>query len=421
VEWDYNMEDDIETVHTDGPLHDPVIVLIIPQENDTHSSLMYKYIIHEDSAPTISSNNVIQEELDTFEWALKSWSQCSKPCGGGFQYTKYGCRRKSDNKMVHRSFCEVNKKPKPIRRMCNIQECTHPLWVAEEWEHCTRTCGSSGYQLRTVRCLQPLHDGTNRSVHSKYCSADRPDNRRPCNRVPCPSHWKTGPWNECSVTCGEGTEVRQVLCRAGDHCAGEKPEAVRACQLPPCNDEPCLGDKSIFCQMEVLTRYCSIPGYNKLCCESCSKRGSTLPPPYLPEAAETHGDAVFNPSNLPGALVMPTSLVPYHPEPPAEKKKSLSRLSSVGGPNAFTASRPHSKPDGANFPQRRAQQAASRTLRLVSPATRSGALNSSSEVPTARLLAVSDSTGAASQARTSKKGDKIADKSHPVRSSALER
>ncbi|VCW83905.1 unnamed protein product, partial [Gulo gulo] len=83
VEWDYNIEDDIETLHTDGPLHDPVIVLIIPQDNDTHSSLTYKYIIHEDSAPTISSNNVIQEELDTFEWALKSWSQCSKPCGGG--------------------------------------------------------------------------------------------------------------------------------------------------------------------------------------------------------------------------------------------------------------------------------------------------------------------------------------------------
>lgn len=37
-------------------------------------------------------------------------------------------------------------------------------------------------------------------------------------------------------------------------------------------DEPCLGDKSIFCQMEVLARYCSIPGYYKLCCESCNKR-----------------------------------------------------------------------------------------------------------------------------------------------------
>lgn len=28
VEWDYNIEDDIETLHTDGPLHDPVIVLV---------------------------------------------------------------------------------------------------------------------------------------------------------------------------------------------------------------------------------------------------------------------------------------------------------------------------------------------------------------------------------------------------------
>ncbi|XP_032698801.1 A disintegrin and metalloproteinase with thrombospondin motifs 3 [Lontra canadensis] len=415
VEWDYNIEDDIETLHTDGPLHDPVIVLIIPQDNDTHSSLTYKYIIHEDSAPTISSNNVIQEELDTFEWALKSWSQCSKPCGGGFQYTKYGCRRKSDNKMVHRSFCEVNKKPKPIRRMCNIQECTHPLWVAEEWEHCTKTCGSSGYQLRTVRCLQPLHDGTNRSVHSKYCPAERPDNRRPCNRVPCPSHWKTGPWNECSVTCGEGTEARQVLCRAGDHCAGEKPEAVRACQLPPCHDEPCLGDKSIFCQMEVLARYCSIPGYNKLCCESCSKRSSTLPPPYLPEAAETHGDAVFNPSDLPGSLLMPTSSVPHRSEPPAERKPSLSRLSAAGGP------RPHSKPNGANLPQRRAPLAGGKTLRLVSPATRSGPLSSPAEAAAARLPVVSESLGAASQARSSRKDDKILDKTRPVRSAALER
>lgn len=74
----------------------------------------------------------------------------------------------------------------------------HPCcsWVAEAWEHCTRTCGSSGYQLRTVRCLQPLLDGANRSVHSKYCSGERPDHRRACNRVPCPSQWKAGPWSE---------------------------------------------------------------------------------------------------------------------------------------------------------------------------------------------------------------------------------
>ncbi|XP_023562555.1 A disintegrin and metalloproteinase with thrombospondin motifs 3 isoform X2 [Octodon degus] len=417
VQWEYNIEDNIETLHTDGPLHDPVIVLIIPQENDTRSSsLTYKYIIHEDSVPTISNNNVIQEEQDTFEWALKSWSQCSKPCGGGFQYTKYGCRRKSDNKMVHRSFCESSKKPKPIRRMCNIQDCTHPLWVAEDWEHCTKTCGSSGFQLRTIRCLQPLHDSTNRSVNSKYCVGERPESRRPCNRVPCPAQWKTGPWNECSVTCGEGIEVRQVLCRAGDHCDGERPASQRVCQLPPCHDEPCLGDKSIFCQMEVLARYCSIPGYNKLCCESCSKRSSTLPPPHLPETAEAHDDAIFSPTNLPHALVIPTPMVPSHAEMPAEKKPVQS-VSSVGSPNANAAFRPDSRPAGANSPQPGAQ-ARRQALSLLSVPASSD--RSHSEVAAASFLAVSDSIDI-SQTRTSRNGGKIINKRRLISSPTIER
>uniref|UniRef100_A0A8C3AJE6 ADAM metallopeptidase with thrombospondin type 1 motif, 3 n=1 Tax=Cyclopterus lumpus TaxID=8103 RepID=A0A8C3AJE6_CYCLU len=271
VEWNYVIEDEVETLHTDGPLHDPVVVLIIPKDNETRSTLMYKYIIHEDSVP-VNNNNVIQE--DTYEWALKSWSPCSKPCAGGFQYTKYGCRKKGDTKMVHRGYCDAGKKPKPIRRMCNLQDCTQPQWVSEDWEHCTKTCGSLGFQIRTVRCVQCLSEGTNRSVHSKYCSGEKPESRRPCNRASCPAHWRTGAWSECSVTCGEGMERRLVTCRMGDQCNSDKPETVRFCRPGPCHDEPCNGDKSIFCQMEVLARYCSIPGYSKLCCDSCSKRGA---------------------------------------------------------------------------------------------------------------------------------------------------
>lgn len=288
VEWHYIIEDDVETLHTDGPLHDPVVVLIIPKDNETRSTLMYKYIIHEDSVP-VNNNNVLQE--DTYEWALKSWSPCSKPCAGGFQYTKYGCRKKGDTKMVHRGYCDASKKPKPIRRMCNLQDCTQPQWISEEWEHCTKTCGSLGFQIRTVRCVQFLHDSTNRSVHSKYCSGEKPESRRPCNRVPCPSQWRTGAWSECSVTCNEGMERRLVTCRIGDQCNGEKPETVRPCRPGPCHDEPCNGDKSIFCQMEVLARYCSIPGYNKLCCDSCHKRSGALS--LFPEAAETEEHVRF--------------------------------------------------------------------------------------------------------------------------------
>ncbi|XP_016524614.1 A disintegrin and metalloproteinase with thrombospondin motifs 3 isoform X3 [Poecilia formosa] len=293
VEWHYVLEGDVETLHTDGPLHDPVVVLIIPKDNETRSTLMYKYIIHEDSVP-VNNNNVIQEEA--YEWALKSWSPCSKPCSGGSQYTKYGCRKKGDTKMVHRGYCEANKKPKPIRRMCNLQDCTQPQWISEDWEHCTKTCGSLGFQIRTVRCMQFLHDDTSRSIHSKYCSGEKPESRRPCNRTPCPAQWRTGGWSQCSVSCGEGLERRPVTCKTGDQCYGEKPEAVRPCRPGPCHGEhathePCSGDKSIFCQMEVLARYCSIPGYNKLCCESCSKRTGGLS--LFSEAAETEEHVRF--------------------------------------------------------------------------------------------------------------------------------
>ncbi|NXF88965.1 ATS3 metalloproteinase, partial [Eubucco bourcierii] len=426
VEWEYSIEEDTETLHTDGPLHDAVVVLIIPRENETRCSLTYKYIIHEDSVPTINSNNVLQEDLDTFEWALKSWSQCSKPCGGGFQYTKYGCRRKSDNKMVHRSFCEASKKPKPIRRMCNLQECTQPLWAAEEWEHCTKTCGNSGYQLRTVRCLQPLRDGTNRSVHAKHCAGQRPDSRRPCNRLPCPAPWRAGPWSECSVTCGEGTERRQLTCRAGDRCDGEKPQAVRVCKLPPCNDEPCLGDKSIFCQMEVLARYCSIPGYNKLCCESCSRRSSsTLPPPFLTQPAQTQEAQTVGGSDPPRALMVPTPPVPHHAQPQPGRRPP-SRLPFAEEDTAMHISPSSTRPRGAELPPWRASQA--RKTSRLSALLHQPPANGSSLGPHRALTLVpavpthNTTAGAPSPSRrTSQKSEQHVEKRLPSSSSTVER
>uniref|UniRef100_A0AAR2JX33 ADAM metallopeptidase with thrombospondin type 1 motif, 3 n=1 Tax=Pygocentrus nattereri TaxID=42514 RepID=A0AAR2JX33_PYGNA len=355
VEWDYVNEDNIETLHTDGPLHDAVIVLIIPKDNETRSTLMYKYIIHEDSVP-VNNNNVIQE--DTYEWALKSWSPCSRPCAGGFQYTKYGCRKKGDSKMTHRSYCDVNKKPKPIRRMCNLQDCTQPQWIAEEWEHCTKTCGSLGYQIRTVRCMQFLHTGTNRSIHSKYCSGEKPEARRPCNRAPCPAQWRTGAWSECSVTCGEGVAWRQVTCRIGDQCSGEKPESQRPCRPGPCHDEPCGGDKSIFCQMEVLARYCSIPGYSKLCCESCSKRSLSS---LLPEAAETEEELRFGSASqllesLTASVNGTLKLPPQSPRGsgPASRKAKQTSTTAPHRTNSYskTPKRPTqaTKPRARNLP-----------------------------------------------------------------------
>lgn len=67
------------------PLCLPLQVLP-PAEGKPRGSLAYKYVIHEDLLPLIGSNNVLLEETDSYEWALKSWSPCSKACGGGIGY-----------------------------------------------------------------------------------------------------------------------------------------------------------------------------------------------------------------------------------------------------------------------------------------------------------------------------------------------
>ncbi|XP_058524820.1 A disintegrin and metalloproteinase with thrombospondin motifs 2 isoform X3 [Ochotona princeps] len=360
VEWEYRDEDGRETLQTMGPLRGTITVLVIP-EGDARISLTYKYMIHEDSL-NVDDNNVLEDDSVGYEWALKKWSPCSKPCGGGSQFTKYGCRRRLDHKMVHRGFCHALVKPKPIRRACNQQECSQPVWVTGEWEPCSQSCGRTGMQVRPVRCVQPLHNNTTRSVHTKHCNDNRPESRRACNRELCPGRWRAGPWSQCSVTCGNGTQERPVLCRTSDDnfgiCREERPETARICRLSPCfrntsdpskksyvvqwlsrpdGDRPvqkisskghCQGDKSMFCRMEVLSRYCSIPSYNKLCCKSCNLyRNLTAVDDRLEPPPGKHNDIeVFMPT-FPAPT--PVTEAPLSPVIPLEVPGNTSSINAT--------------------------------------------------------------------------------------------
>ncbi|XP_044095634.1 A disintegrin and metalloproteinase with thrombospondin motifs 14 isoform X1 [Neovison vison] len=351
LEWEYVVEDTKESLKTSGPLPEAIAVLVLPPaKGGPRSSLAYKYVIHEDLLPLIGSNNVLLEETDTYEWALKSWAPCTKSCGGGIQFTKYGCRRRRDHHMVQRHLCDHRKRPKPIRRRCNQHPCAQPAWVTEEWGACSRSCGKLGVQTRGVQCLLPLSNSTHKAMPAKACPGDRPEARRPCFRVPCPAQWRMGAWSQCSATCGEGIQQRQVVCRTNANslgqCEGDKPDTVQVCSLPACagnlqnstvstdiqetvtpeeewvpqsgplhpinkilSTEPCTGDRSIFCRMEVLDRYCSIPGYHRLCCESCTKRAlgpdASLDPHLTsPPSFSTPG------SPLPGSEASPDAVEP---------------------------------------------------------------------------------------------------------------
>ncbi|XP_072517585.1 A disintegrin and metalloproteinase with thrombospondin motifs 2 isoform X2 [Salminus brasiliensis] len=302
VLWEYSNDDDMETVQTTGPLRYGVLIMV-QSYNASKVTLSYQYILPKD-LPSSMENSLPQDDKVYFEWALKKWSHCSKPCGGGKQYTRFGCRRKSDGKMVHRTLCFNITKPRAISRACNQKQCSEPVWVTGDWEECSKSCGKTGTQTRPVRCVRPQADGTQKTINSKYCNDDRPEGRRTCNRHLCPAQWRSGPWSQCSVTCGNGTQERQVMCSTPDNaigvCLETKPEIIRKCQLISCSGDKgnfliqwlsradpefpapkissrsrCKGDKSVFCRMEVLNKYCSNSGYRQMCCKSCSEGNHT--------------------------------------------------------------------------------------------------------------------------------------------------
>lgn len=189
-------------------------------------------------------------------------------------------------------------------------------------------------------------------------------------------------------------------------------------------DEPCMGDKSIFCQMEVLARYCSIPGYHKLCCESCSRRSSSFPPPG---GAGTEGDAALDPGNLPRAPTVPTPVVPA-------QAQLLPRSSSPGRlPSEAQQAEQHippssPEPRGAGVPHWRAPLAG-KTSRLLAFLHQSSANSSSLSSGSAPALAAAlplvpaenTAAGVPAPARTSGKDEERIGKRWPPRAAPVER
>uniref|UniRef100_A0A673LR41 A disintegrin and metalloproteinase with thrombospondin motifs 2-like n=1 Tax=Sinocyclocheilus rhinocerous TaxID=307959 RepID=A0A673LR41_9TELE len=319
LEWEYENKNNKDTIQTSGPLKNYVLKVSI------------KYITDSDRlSDCANENNMVPDNAVPYSWVVKRWTPCSKTCGGGsIQMTRYGCRKNTEMRMVHRRFCEKLKQPPPLFRDCYLSECAQPIWAAGEWGECSKSCGKTGTQTRSVRCVQPLADGKIKSIRSRYCSDERPESRRDCNRNLCPAEWRLGPWSQCSVTCGNGTQERQVLCHTRDNtiglCLDSKPAALRPCRMDPCprstsdfnkhgnfliqwlsRHDPkypvqrmskrCHGDRSAFCRMEVLQQYCSMPGFQRMCCKSCkvATRISSAP-----------GKDMANSTKLPVSTVFP--------------------------------------------------------------------------------------------------------------------
>nr|XP_043896079.1 A disintegrin and metalloproteinase with thrombospondin motifs 2-like isoform X2 [Solea senegalensis] len=376
VEWEYENDDDKETLQTTGPLRHGILVMM-KLHGDEDVNLSYKYMMNMDSDSPIQNNMLVEDSA--YEWAPKRWSYCSKLCGGGKQYLRYGCRRKVDSKMVHKSFCnKSNMKPRGDTRDCNQKPCPPPIWVTGEWQNCSKPCGKTGLQIRSVSCVQPSDDNSTRPIHNKHCNDDRPESRRSCNRHQCPTQWRVGPWSQCSVTCGNGTQQRQALCHTRDNtiglCLDSKPDTIRVCRLDPCPKgssdlnkngniliqwlsrpnpsfpktslrQRCHGDRSMFCRMESLKHHCSLPDYQRMCCKSCSRFTHTEPPPN-PTSRSIHVTTIHPSIRAPPTGTVSSGFTTIQPTTPVITTLSSSTTSpwTITHPPAFSSPLPNSTP-----------------------------------------------------------------------------
>lgn len=161
-------------------------------------------------------------------WHYGKWSACNTTCRGGIQYRTAICVD-SNRRQISEENCMGQKKD--LERTCGNEEC--PKWEFKNWSHCSVTCGIGKRHRHFVCQIQ------NRVVLNSYCGDTPPVDTEVCNSGPC-EQWHTGDWSPCSVTCGEGTKRRKVICKAvdgiiSDKCSSSnKPDNTTVCELKPC-------------------------------------------------------------------------------------------------------------------------------------------------------------------------------------------
>lgn len=189
-------------------------------------------------------------------------------------------------------------------------------WVVGEWEPCSATCGTKGVQHREIYCVPKsvlnkfakrrnatvLVEPWKFMVNPKRCFDMSPLTEQYCNRIPCPTYWTFSEWSQvcmrmrmmsgvsgdflqCSTSCGGGFSTRNAECFPPEGetlftCGEAPPYQKRTCDGPYTrhNNVLCKGrkkrychnDESDFCSISLLSKYCRINSFRRICCKTCS-------------------------------------------------------------------------------------------------------------------------------------------------------
>ncbi|CAG9568729.1 unnamed protein product [Danaus chrysippus] len=168
-----------------------------------------------------------------YHWLSTPGSLCSATCGGGYKMSLAVCRDRLTGLDAPEELCDGSRKPASAVVRCNTHPCPFK-WYVGEWSSCSVTCGG-GVRSRRVLCARSANvtrtDTYDPETSSEPgCLTPAPRSTQPCNDHSCPT-WLAGAWSGCSVSCGEGVQVRGVECTpAGGGCdPATRPEISRSC------------------------------------------------------------------------------------------------------------------------------------------------------------------------------------------------
>ncbi|VDD89911.1 unnamed protein product [Enterobius vermicularis] len=213
------------------------------------------------------------------KWAYSEWSTCSETCGNsGIMQRRAICvdqnSRPIDEKLCERAAREITEKE------CNRIPC--PKWVYSAWSECSRSC-DGGVRVRHASC----QDAAGREISAVLCNINEKHDRESCNEHLC-TQWQFGPWSTCSVTCGDGVQVRDAVCvdRDGRHldsgrCNSQHRHVLKQCHLSTCPRWRLGGwsSCSVSCGDGWKTRRvaCVDASGNEITNEQCLGKGETRP------------------------------------------------------------------------------------------------------------------------------------------------
>eukprot|EP00062_Callorhinchus_milii_P002384 gi/632939167/ref/XP_007908005.1/ PREDICTED: ADAMTS-like protein 3 [Callorhinchus milii] len=295
----------------------------------------YKCLIHSDSRIVSASMNV---NFVDFTWAPGEWTSCTATCGNtGIQYRKLRCLNNHGIE-VNESTCHELPKLPLIIQLCNARDCP-ARWVVTALSECSVTCGK-GIHQEQVTCEQITANGTLRVLPPEKCAKEaklsaakegclmqscaewktatweectgrcvgqnfavqhrqiecqftngtattevicnetkRPVSTRQCKLDRCNVQWRTGPWRQCTATCGNGFQSRWVACTnkrnnkavTDQDCGWQRrPITWQRCNVTSCDSsEGDCKDTTRYCALVKRLRLCQLKTYRQRCCDSC--------------------------------------------------------------------------------------------------------------------------------------------------------